>query len=255
MRAGIEILPSEMPRIQAEKRLRLFSEQAVFYTARQFKNLSVGEMNKIKFTRLVGALMVANETYAVYNVRDTVMKWNGRGEFKTKAALAEVARMNVSDDGVEKVIVFGESDEKVLKTVLNSEEKNGKDFRLDFIYRAVYFIPLNENGMRLFRFFLVQNWREQLQELLFDESERLDELSSLECDAYVNGVYVFSYLDLDIAKLIRFKNATLDGEMDYEIVCYPFQVKFIKEYFGKDVKVKTIELIAIEQALGVVEVK
>lgn len=254
-RAGIGIAPDEIPILQDERKLNLFVNQVAFYTSKHLKRLSVGEMSKIKFTRLCGAVIAYDKAYAVYNLQDTVMRWNGCGEFKTKSALSEISRMNASEDQTDSAILFGTTDKKALESVLASEEKNGKDFRLDVIYDNVYFIPLDEIGVRLLQFFRIPNWQKKLQELLFDESERLDETSSLDCDAYVDGVYIFSYLDTNMARLIRFRGIIAGSGFDYEIVCYPFQVKFIKEYFGNDVQIKTIELDVIEQALGVKEVK
>ncbi len=72
--------------------------------------------------------------------------------------------------------------------------------------------------------------------------------------AYVNGKYILSYLDGDMAKLIRFYNGTRDGREEIEIICYSFQEEFVRNYFGRDTVVKTIGLDVIEKAMGIEEV-
>ena len=39
-------------------------------------------------------------------------------------------------------------------------------------------------------------------------------------------------------------------EGEYEVLCFPFQVKLLKDYLGDLVKIKTVKLEVIEDALG-----
>ncbi len=251
MRAGIFFPPYVVPILQDEERKRLFSDTVAFYSSRHLKNVSVGEMEKIKFIRIVGAVFAYGSCYAVYNMRNEVLRWHGTGEIKTRVALTEISRMNCSSGEVDSAILFGRSQWQALQTVLASAERHGKDFRLDIIYQTVHFIELSENGIRTFRFFRIPNWKEKMRLLLFEETDVARGDTRIECDAYVNGKYILSYLDGDMAKLIRFYNGTRDGREEIEIICYPFQEEFVRNYFGRDTVVKTISLDVIEKAMGI----
>ena len=251
MRAGIGFRFDTLPLLQGQARLELFHQQTAFYNSLSLKQLQIGELNKIRFTRFVGALFANNTCYAVYNARNAVMKWNGRGELKTQVGLGEIVRMNVGANSVESAILFAKSDWIALNTILASEDKASNDFRMDKIYQNIYFLSLDENGMRMIRFFLIPNWREKLMDMLFTPTMRINDLAPFECDAFINGVYVLSYLDGNMARLIHFHSAMKLMKVKYEILCFPFQVVFLREYFGKDVPLKTIELSIVEDAMGV----
>ncbi len=254
MRAGIFFPPYAVPILQDEERQRLFDDRIAFYSSRHLKNVSVGEMNKIKFIRIAGAVFAYGSCYAVYNMRNEILRWHGTGEIKTRVALTEIGRMNASSREVDSAILFGRSQWQALQTVLASAERHGRDFRLDIVYQSVYFVELSENGIRTFRLFRIPNWKEKLRLLLFDETELARGDTRIECDAYVDGKYILSYLDGDMAKLIRFYNGTRDGREEIEIICYPFQEEFVRNYFGRDTVVKTISLDVIEKAMGIEEV-
>ena len=71
-----------------------------------------------------------------------------------------------------------------------------------------------------------------------------------EYDAFVDGVYVFSHLDSDLARLIRFKEAVTGGDKRYEVVCYPHQLGYLREYLGDRVGYKTIEMELLEAEMA-----
>ena len=52
-------------------------------------------------------------------------------------------------------------------------------------------------------------------------------------NAVIDGVYVFSYLDANIAALSRFYETAKrgKGKNKFMVICYDFQEKFIRHYF------------------------
>ena len=73
------------------------------------------------------------------------------------------------------------------------------------------------------RLFARPNWKAQLNELLFDEDDLSKNQGVMEYDAFVDGKYVYSFLDNDIARLIRLREALQTGTHPFEIICFPEQ--------------------------------
>ena len=111
---------------------------------------------------------------------------------------------------------------------------------------------MNEYGVRLLRLFCVSDWNEKILDYLFDPRERSYNRSQFEYDAFIDGIYVYSFLDCDIARLPRLRSAlTHQPNLTVEVLCYPQQTSLLQAYLGKLVSLKVIELTQIEEELGV----
>lgn len=248
VRAEIEPYPYRLPVLQLT-RIQQTVQRPSFYVSRELKKVNQLEIKKTMFTRLTGAFFSPGCCYAVYNTRDAVMKWNGMGEFKAQNSLLELGRVNSAVSTVDSAILFGGSYEIAYRTLAASAEIKRSEFRFDSIYRHIFFIPLNEFGMRQLKILKISDWNEQLLELLFEPETRSYNKGNFEYDAFVDGVHILSFLDADIARLTRFKGASLDPRRSYEVVCYPEQVEFLRSYLGPHIRIKTIEISLVEQAL------
>lgn len=250
IRAGIESKPYELPKLQNEVIKRMEFNQPSFYFAKSLKHIGQTEMNKTMFTRIAGSIFIKHNCYAVYNTRNAVMKWNGMGEFKTLHSLIEVARLNAGVSQIDTAILFGESYKTAYKTMLENQKNRRLEFRFDGIYRHIHFVPMNEFGIRLLKILILPDRKQKLLDLLFESECRSNDLGAFEYDAYINGVYVLSFLDSDIARLMRFSEARSYRTEMLEVLCFPEQVELIKNYLGSDVSIKTIGLEQIEDALS-----
>lgn len=250
MRAGIEVRPYMLPKFQFDKLAPVRLSEASMYLAKDLKKLGEMEFNKTMFTRMVGALFTGNTCYAAYNTRNAVMKWSGGGEIKTSQSLTEIARLNAGVRNVTSAILFGQSEDIALKTLLESDTSPKAQNRFDNIYRRIYFIPMNEFGIQQLRFFSVPDWNEQLLDILFDPEERSYNRGAFEYDAYIDGVYIYSHLDSDIARLIRFKPYAVSHSKNCEVLCFHHQMPFLRKYLGQDVKLKLIDINSVEDELG-----
>lgn len=250
MRSGIEILPYMLPVLQNRRIRMVIPGYDCFYFAKALKNIGGNELNKTMFTRMVGAVFSGNGCYAVYNTRNAVMKWNGMGEFKTLHSLIETGRLNAGITRVDSAVLFGESDSAALDTLLESDKSRRPEFRFDSTYRHIYFVPMNNDGIRLLRLLMLPDRNRKLLELLFDPETRSDYQGSFEYDAYINGIYILSHLDGDIARLIRFREAlAAQPGLKAELVCFPFQTGFVREYLCGLAAIKTIDIGLVETEL------
>lgn len=250
MRAELEFRPYLLPSLQNRDRLQVVPDDTVFYLAKDLKKVGGNEMNKTMFTRMVGALFSQCSCYAVYNTRAAVMKWSGMGEFKALHHLLELGRLNADITRMDSAVLLGESDSVALRTLLESDKSRRLEFRFDSIYRHVHFIPMNELGVRLLRILAVPDWNETLLDLLFEPEDRSYNKGAFEYDACVEGVFVLSHLDGDLARLIRFREAIRNQTVKTEVLCYPHQVPFLREYLGQTVAIKTIGMDSVEEAIG-----
>lgn len=250
MRAGIEARPFLLPELQNEAFVHIIPSEAVMYPSKDLKRLSEDEMSKTSFTRMVGALFACGTCYAMYNTRSATMKWSGKGEFKARDSLRDLSNMNAEISIVNSAILIGQSGTVALNTILESDKSQKQEFRFDSVYDHIYFIPLNEDGIRQLRFLTVPDWKEKILNMLFDPEERSYNRGRFEYDAIVDDVYIYSYLDADIARLMRLHETLSALKRDVVVLCFAYQVSFLREYFGPMVELKVIDFDTVEDELG-----
>ena len=248
--AGIEVRPYYLTEFQYQKLAPVRLSEASMYLGRDLKKLGEMEFNKTIFTRMVGAVFAGGTCYATYNTRNAVMKWNGGGEQKICQRLTDIARLNAGVKDVTSAILFGQSEDIALQTLLDSDTSKSAENRFDKIYRYIHFIPMNEFGIRQLRLLSVPDWKEQLLDLLFEPEVRSYNRGDFEYDAYIDGVYIFSHLDGDIARLIRFAEQAKYHTGKYEVLCFQHQMHFLREYMGQNVELKIIDINSVEDELG-----
>lgn len=250
MKAGLEIRAYKLPRLQNNALINIIQEPT-FYPSREIKGHYEEGLNKTRYTRIVGALFVGGECFAMYNTRDIPMKWSGRGEFKTKHALIDTGRRNAGVTDVTSALLFANDASVALATLIEVDKNQRKDERFDSIYKHIHFIPLSKDGIRQFRLFTIPKWQDRILELLFEDAQRSYSSGQFEYDAVVDGTYVFVHFDGDLARLIRYRDASQFFKGPHEVLCFPQQVEYIKSYLGKTVTIKTIDIGVIEEALGI----
>ena len=249
MRMGMEFRPYMLPHLQNERILSIIPSDTVFYPSKTLKSVGQVEMNKTMFTRIVGAVFSGNKCFAVYNTRNSVMKWNGMGEFKALHSLIEIARMNAGLTGIDSAILFGQSDRVLLDTLMVNEKNKRLEFRFDGIYKHIHFVPLSEAGVRLLKIICLPEVQRSLLDLLFESDSLANGNGLFEYDAYVNQKYILSHLDGDIARLIRFKEALLLNRFDSEVLCFEFQADYVHAFLAGLANVKIIEMSLVEAEL------
>ena len=72
----------------------------------------------------------------------------------------------------------------------------------------------------------------------------------MEYDASVDGKYVYSFLDNDIARLIRLREALQTGTHPIVVLCFPEQFTLLRKYLGPQIDIKTIDIDSVEDTMG-----
>jgi len=251
MMAGMETAPYALPKLQKEAIRITVPEKPCYYAARCIKKIFEAELNKTSFTRVVGLLCYPGGTYSVYNTRDAVMKWSGFGELKSRQELSEIVRMNAGLDEVSSAILFGNDISVALQTLIESDKSQKRQTRFDRIYQSIHYVPLNPSGINLIRLLTLPDWDGKLLNILFRPDMRPDGYGPIEYDAYRDGVYILSHLDSDIARLARLKEALECQHLSVEVLCFPWQVGFVRDYLGSAVSLKQLEMNHVLNALGI----
>lgn len=246
--AGYEFRPYNLPELQMETIESRVTNSSV-YLSKAIKALDGHDMKKTGFTRIVGALFVPDGAYAMYNTRGTAMKWHGEGEYKMLCHFKRLVRMNTGGREVLGSILFGKDGSVALNTLLESSKGN-LAFRFDRIYENVHFIPLNRDGQDMLKLMRHENWRSQILDALFPTEIRTKGQDAIECDAIADGLFILSHLDGDIARLARFRESC-QSRMDCnaEVVCFPWQLEYLRKYLGQKARFRTIEMHALEAAI------
>lgn len=248
--SGIEIRPYLLPRLQTEHIEPTVGDMPCFYPSRIVKKLDGDSMNKTGFTRMTGLLLKKGVGFAVYNTRNAVMKWHGDGELKAMQQCEDLARHNAGVDALSGAILFGSSGSVALETLMETNKADRRDCRIDRIYMAVHFAPLNNDGKRMLQLLTIPALQARLRSVLFPHRLQVNGFMECDCDAVDGGKYILSHLDGDLARLVRFRLAAIeDKEHQYEAVCYPWQLAYVKPFLGERIELKLIDPARIAAAL------
>ena len=148
--------------------------------------------------------------------------------------------------------MMGSGYDAALSLLKELKETKGLSLGLFEIYRDIFFIPMDSFGSRLLRILTTQNWRERILRALFKREERSFDMGSFTYDACADGVYTLSFLDSNLWRLFRFREAVLgDPSLKCRIICFPEQVPFLKSYLGDHVSYATANMVKVEKVLGI----
>ena len=210
------------------------------------------------FTRVVGAYMCEGTCMAVYNTRSTKMKWTPKTENKTKS-IYQLYANTICKSATIDALMFGTDYEIGYETMTNethlgTEHKTESFFDL---YRNTYFVPLNDYGKKLLRILTMPDFVNKLPAILMPEQNRRKGYGLFDYDGIVDGQYVISFLDSNVARLTTFRLA-VDVHFDKNpdkygiprIVCYPEQEQFVRNLFsGYNYDITKVEIDAILKRL------
>ena len=160
-----------------------------------------------------------------------------------------MARLNAGVSRINGALLLGKTYETALKTLEASDPRH-PELRFDSIYPHVHFLPLNEFGARLQRILTLSEWQEKLLNLLFEPSTRTFGQGTIEYDAQVEEVKILSHLDGNLARLLRFREGLWSHKGIFEVVCFPQQAGFVRQFLGSQVGIRTIPLEVVEREMS-----
>lgn len=252
LNAGIEIRPDQVPQLTKMHHQVLPFDEPVFYLSKHLKKTDPDGLNKTKYARIVGALFYQSGCYAVYNLRDALMKWKPESELKVKLDMTDICTMNTDKNEVHSTIFFCSSYQIGFRVL--QEWKINSDLRTLFttVYRHVHFVPINEFGVQLLKILTAPDWNERLLRMFFKNENRSFGMGDMPYDAEINGTYVLSFLDSDFARLYLFRNNIGNfPDRKWLVLCFQHQAKFLREYLGPGVRLKVIPMAEVMEKLNI----
>lgn len=247
--AGIEFRPHMLPELQYTRRVMNDVDASAFYLSRAVKGAGIEEISKTSFTRIVGALLLGGVGYAVYNTRNAEMRWAGLGEQKALYRIQDVLTMNFPLPQLDSAVIFGDSAKTAMNVILNAQQSAITKVQMGSIYWHIHFVPNDAYGKRFLRIMAVPDWKELLLEMSFPEETRVYDRGHFEYDAFANGMYQLSFLDCDVARLCRFRDAAQTYSGVFRVLCYTHQEQFLREFLGRDIRIKAIPMEEVERRM------
>lgn len=265
MKAEIEYRPWKLPILQTDTQQPEIVTECSYYISKIFKQKEEGSTQQIGFTRFTGVMISPTECVTVYNTRESVMKWGGKGESKARSNIHRYTKLNTVNGDIRKMVLVSSDFETAMATILQTEKEDAVEKHkrrrsyathnaMTSLYRGIHYVPLNEFGAKLLQLLSIPNNREETLSLFYDESELSYGNGSFIFDAYRNGRYILSFLDGDVIRLKMFKEAIerqrKRGEnLDYAVLCFPEQKAELISYLGNEINYPTTNIDDVLQDL------
>ena len=247
-KAGYEIRPYVVPKLQNEKRLHRKLNGAVLYTSFEVKKYKTTLFNTIiRSSKITNLLITHDEAYAIYNLRNEPLEKAMKGELKTKLFINNLLDLNYKISKSDNAIFFGKNYAIALQTLRNFEKKSKRALRFDDVFLNVFFIPYTDFGVKVASLFRIKNYRTEILRLIFKDDFTKEDESMTTYSIYKDGRYYFSFLDSNIAKLMRFKDFMSKGTENYFVVCYEEQESFVRDYMGERAKIIKVKIDEVKK--------
>ncbi|MCM1489166.1 MAG: hypothetical protein NC203_12455, partial [Firmicutes bacterium] len=221
-----------------------------FYNSREVKELGTLFV-KITGARSVGVLLTDSAVYIVYNLENSLMKWEYKSEMRTKVLMQTVLCRDrlphyYRSDDVHGLLL-GNSME--LAYDLLCSVGNKQYFILDGNYEHFYYLTNDRFGERLLYLLCHRQEAERLERLLRSDLSDGHAGYSIENDAFdARGDPVLFGYFCDLPRIRRFNTAlSLQGKSG-TLICFDFQKEPLARYCGKQVVFRTIDFAKFERS-------
>ncbi len=223
--------------------VRLSVTAPVFYCSREVKELGRAFV-KIHGARSVGMLLCSSRYYVVYNLGDSLMKWDYKSEMRTKAMMksalsSERLSHQYSVDSIHGLLL-GNSMELAYEIL--SSRSGSQYFILDQNYDHFYFLTNNHQGEQLLRLLCSIPLQERLEDILLGDMYEPDDDSTFENDAFdEDGSPVLLGYFCDLPRIQRFNTALELQKHRGILFCFDFQKEAFSRYCCGQVIIRSID--------------
>ena len=246
MNAGVQIHRDEKPDIFSpcwDESSGLSIQAPAFYNSREVKEMGTVFV-KIRGARSVGVLLTPADLFVVYNLGNSLMKWEYKSEMRTKALMKTVLcrerlPQQYPPDAVQGLI-FGNS--MSLAYDILKEAGSKQYFILDGNYEHFYYLTNDRRGERLLSLLCSRTVTERLEDILYADLYESETVSDLESDAVDgNGNPVLLSFFCDLPRIKRFDTALQLQNKSGTLICFDFQKEALDRYCSNRVSFQTID--------------
>lgn len=250
MMAGVSVFRDEKPDVffsaGGPSPAALKIDFPAFYGSREIKEIG-DELAQIRGARSVGVLLTESRALMVYNIGDSLPKWEYKSEMRTKALMKTIlCRQRLPEQyGAEAVqaLLMGKDMETAARLLMEQRAGHHDYFIFDGNYDHFYYIPNTHAGEIVLKLMCSEALSAELDEILRENLQPRQSGSVVENDAIdENGNPVlFAYL-FDLPRIWRFDSALSLRGMEGTIICFDFQVDALKRFCCDRVSFETISL-------------
>ncbi len=254
LNANVSVYPDEKPNIFSPV-WRDNESHAVttpaFYSSREVKEIGTVFV-KIRGARYVGVLLTPKDVFVIYNLGDSIMRWDYKSEMRTKALMKTVIcrerlPMQYPPDAVHG-IVFGNTMELAYK-ILTGEESS-QYFILDGNYESFYFLTNDRKGERLLSLLTDKELDGRLKDILMSDLFEGNRGYTVDNDAFdeKGSPVLFAYL-CDLPRIRRFDTAIRLQNKSGTLICFDFQKEALRRYCDEKIKIESIDFDKWERSI------
>lgn len=244
--AGVLIFRDEKPVVfspEWEETDSLSITAPAFYTSREIKEMGT-VFAKIRGARSVGVLLTPADVFVVYDLGNSLMKWEYKSEMRTKALMKTVlCRERLPHQYPPEAVqglLLADSMEQAYDILKENEGR--QYFILDGNYEHFYFLTNDRKGERLLSLLCSRALTEQLTDILYADLYECDFAGNLECDAADrDGEPVLLSFFCDLPRIKRFDTALQLQNKCGTLICFDSQREALERYCSDRVKFQTID--------------
>lgn len=212
-----------------------------FYNSREIKEIGTTFV-KIKGARSVGVLLTAKDILVVYNIGNSLMKWDYKSEMRTKALMKTVlCRERLTGYSGENIkgLILADSMDFCYEILTGSGGK--QHFLLDGNYENFYYLTNDFRGEAILAALCNPTLDERLRGILMSDLEEGNSGFNIENDAFESdGTPVLFGFYCDLPRIKRFNTAITLQERRGVIICFDFQKDALKRVCCERITFKTI---------------
>lgn len=250
MMAGVSVFRDEKPDVffpaGSPGPVALNIGSPAFYGSREIKEIG-DELAQIRGARSVGVLLTESRALVVYNIGDSLPKWEYKSEMRTKALMKTILCQqrlpNQYDTEAVQALLMGQDMETAARLLMEQHAGQHDYFVFDGNYDHFYYIPNIHAGEIVLKLLCSEALSTELDEILKENLQPRQPGNMVENDAIdKNGNPVlFAYL-FDLPRIWRFDSALSLRGMEGTIICFDFQVDALKQFCCDRVSFETISL-------------
>lgn len=213
----------------------------VFYNSREIKEIGTAFV-KIKSARSIGVLLTPKDILVVYNIGDSLMKWDYKSEMRTKALMKTVlCRERLTDYSGEDIkgLILADNMDLCYEILTGSGGK--QYFLLEGNYDNFYYLTNDKKGEKILKTLSQPSLDRKLKTILMTDLYEKDNHLTIEHDAIeADGTLVLFAFYCDLPRIKRFNTAVTLQEIDGIIICFDFQKEVLQKYCNEQIAFKTI---------------
>ena len=244
---GIATLPSDKKTAVKNKTLM----KNVYYQSREIKYYSgykdeVTESDNERTliaTRINGTLLTAGGNYNIYHIGKDIQVWSTQGEYRIKNYIENMLAnyINKESCALNKAILFT-YDLNIFTRLVNPAHKLKARYEgLEMTYKDLYVLPYDRFGKDMIKIMSESDWEYKLKFLIMEEKPQDTSMEEVVCDYVVDGAYYLLFCIPNISRYLDFirKAAFVNKKEKFQIVCFDYQLDFVKRSAGNFAEIST----------------